>query len=66
MCIRDRLGIGMGLCAMSYYNAYAWLLTSVILFFFSALIIDREHWRDRKFRIKIYVIAGIFVAIAAW
>lgn len=60
------LGIGMGLCAMSYYNAYAWLLTSVILFFFSALIIDREHWRNRKFRIKIYVIAGIFVAIAAW
>ncbi|MEG2625175.1 MAG: hypothetical protein RR956_02760 [Christensenella sp.] len=60
------LGIGMGICAMSYYNAYGWLLTSVILFFVSALIMDKARWRDKKFRIKIYVVVGIFAAITAW
>lgn len=60
------LGIGMGLCAMSYYNAYGWLLTSVILFFVSNLALDHAKWKDRHFRVKIYVVAGLFAAIAAW
>lgn len=60
------LGVGMGLCAMSYYNAYGWLLASVVLFFISNLAIDRARWRDRRFRAKIYVVAGLFAAIAAW
>ncbi len=60
------LGIGMGLCAMSYYNAYGWLLMSVVLFFVSAIMIDREKWSHRAFRKKVYLIAALFLAIAAW
>lgn len=60
------LGIGMGLCAMSYYNAYGWLLASIILFFVSNLAMDRARWKDRRFRVKLYVAAGLFAAIAAW
>lgn len=60
------LGIGMGLCALSYYNAYGFLLLSAILFFVSNLLMDKRHFREREFRRKIYVVAGVFLAIAAW
>ncbi|MEA4852908.1 MAG: glycosyltransferase family 39 protein [Christensenella sp.] len=60
------LGIGMGLCAMSYYNAYGWLLASVILFFVSSLAFDKQSIKKRDYRVKIYMVAGLFLAIAAW
>lgn len=60
------LGIGMGLCAMSYYNAYAWLVASVVVFFISTLVFDKESLKNRRFRIKIYIVLSIFAAIAAW
>lgn len=60
------LGIGMGLCALSYYNAYGFLLLSVVLFFASNLLLEKRSFREKEFRKSVYIVAGLFLAIAAW
>ncbi len=60
------LGIGMGLCALSYYNAYGFLLLSVVLFFVSNLAVLKRSLREKELRRSIYMILILFVAIAAW
>ena len=57
------LGIGIGLCAMSYYNAYGYILLSIPLFYYSL-------WRagaDRKQILKgTAIVSGWALAIGAW
>ncbi|MEA5002691.1 MAG: DUF2142 domain-containing protein [Christensenella sp.] len=60
------LGIGMGLCALSYYNAYGFLLLSVVLFFVSNLLLEKRSFREKEFRRSIYIVIILFAAIAAW
>lgn len=64
------LGVGMGLCAMSYYDAYGFLLCSIFAFLSSFIHYDR---REKKLRIewkellkKGFLAGGIAFLIAGW
>lgn len=57
------LGVGIGICALSYYNAYGYILTSIIIYVTSCII--------KKIDIKTFLKKGIVItlislAIAGW
>ena len=58
MCQLYRLGIWLGLCAMSYLNAYGFLLCSIFVFTLSCLT-DTRKQIDWKYWLK----RGILVAV---
>lgn len=60
------LGIGIGLCALSYYNAYGYILTSVILFVASFIINQKEHFLKKQFWKKGFIIFVIAFALSGW
>lgn len=57
------LGVGIGLCSMSYYNAYGYMLTSVILYFVSGFV---KKMNTKEFLKKGFAIAGIAILIGGW
>lgn len=57
------LAIGIGICALSYYNAYGYILTSVIIYFASCYI---KKMDIKEFFKKGFTIAGIAILIAGW
>lgn len=57
------LAIGIGICALSYYNAYGYILCSVIIYFISSYI---KKIDIKEFLKKGIVIALIAFAIAGW
>lgn len=57
------LAIGIGICALSYYNAYGYILTSVIIYFISSYI---KRMDIKEFLKKGFAIAGIAFVIAGW
>jgi hypothetical protein len=60
------LGISIGICALSYYNAYGYILTSIFLFFISARkqsIFVENKAKILKMALLITVIA---LVIAGW
>ena len=57
------LGVGIGLCSMSYYNAYGYILTSVILYFVSGVV---KKMNIKEFLKKGFAIAGIAILIGGW
>lgn len=60
------LGVGIGVCALSYYNAYGYLLTSVILYVLSWFVQDEKKVNWKEFWKKGFIIAAIAIAIAGW
>lgn len=60
------LGVGIGICALSYYNAYGYLLTSVILYIVSWFVREERkvNWKD--FWKKGIIIAVVAIVIAGW
>lgn len=52
------MGIGIGLCALSYYNAYGYILFSVIMYFASCFI--------KKINIKELLKKGIIISLIAF
>ena len=52
------LGIGIGVCALSYYNAYGYILLSVIMYFTSNLI--------KKISIKTILKKGLIISAIAF
>jgi len=63
-CIK--LGIAIGLCALSYYFAYAYILCSIFLFFLTGC---RDHVFDGKKKILFFRAGIIFLTaflIAGW
>lgn len=60
------LGVGIGICALSYYNAYGYLLTSVTLYVTACLIKGVKGINWQEFWKKGLVIAAIAIAIAGW
>ena len=64
-CKKDCIGLGAGcgLCALSYYNAYAYLLCSILLFF--ALMI---HFRKpaKEIFVKVLAVFAIAFLIGGW
>src|SRR5574344_955308 len=60
------LAIGVGLCAMSYYNAYGYILTSIILFF-TYFKLNKDKLYEKYGIIKRFgLISGIVFIIAGW
>lgn len=57
------LAIGIGICALSYYNAYGYILTSVIIYLVSCYI---KKIYIKEFLKKGFAIAGIAILIAGW
>lgn len=60
------LGIGIGICALSYYNAYGYILTSLILFIFGFIINKKDKFDYKKFLKKFLIVFLISFAIAGW
>lgn len=54
------LAVGIGLCALSYYNAYGYILCSIPLFFFSY----RKSGKARESTIRMWKMAGLIAGIA--
>lgn len=59
------LGIGLSLCFLAYYNAYGFILGSVILYVGDYLI-NRKKWPLKKFLGFGLVIVGICAVLAGW
>lgn len=57
------LGIGIGICFLSYYNAYGYILISFILFILTNIL---NKVKIKDFFKKGLVIAGISFIIAGW
>lgn len=57
------LGIGIGICSMAYYNAYGYILTSVILYLYTCF---KNKMNIKEFLKKGLLIAGIALAIGGW
>lgn len=57
------LGVGIGICALSYYNAYGYILTSIFIYIISCVI---KKINIKEFFKKGIVIAAIATAIAGW
>lgn len=58
------LAVGNGICALSYYNAYGFILTSIILFIGSYIVDNKHLFKDMiKKGILIFLIAFL---IAGW
>lgn len=57
------LGMGIGICALSYYNAYGYILTSIFIYIISCGI---KKINIKEFLKKGIVIAAIATAIAGW
>lgn len=59
------LGTGIGICALSYYNAYGYILFSIIFFIASNIFLNNKF--DFKDILKKgVIIAGIAFLIAGW
>ncbi len=57
------LGIAVGLCALSYYNAYGYILTSIIIFV-ASIIINKISFKE--FIKKAVIISVIALLIGGW
>ena len=57
------LAIGIGICALSYYNAYGYILCSVIIYFISSYI---KKINIKEFLRKGIVITLIVLLLAGW
>lgn len=57
------LAIGIGLCALSYYNAYGYILTSIIVFI-TYYIVNKINYKE--FIKKAFLISFITLAISGW
>lgn len=59
------LGVGIGICALSYYNAYGYILISIFLFIISNFLINQKL-EIKDILKKGFIIAGISFIIAGW
>lgn len=62
------LGVGLGMCALSYYNAYGFILTSTIIFIVSYFINKENNKIDIKklFKNGIIIFAVTFLICGWW
>lgn len=60
------LASGLGLCALSYYNAYGVILASVFYFILDVLCFREKKWDFKFLFSRGFAIAGIALLIAGW
>ena len=59
------LAIGVGLCALSYYNAYGAILCSILFFHLSILLCqEKRDWS--LYRKRLLLIVAVVLLIAGW
>lgn len=63
-CIR--LGVGLSICLLSYYNAYGWILVSFLLFTFTALFCEGKAWNFKFWLKRGLVVAAVAAVLAGW
>lgn len=54
------LAVGMALCALSYYNAYGWILCSFFFFCLTVLFCSGDSWKKR---IQFLLSRGIVISL---
>lgn len=64
ICIQ--LGLAMGLCMLSYYNAYGWLLMSAVFFVGAMMKCQEKAWDYQQMLKKGFLMLGIVFLVAGW
>lgn len=59
------LGVGIGLCALTYYNAYGYILCSIVVYI-GSWIKKGEKFKTKEFLQYGIIIACVAIAIAGW
>lgn len=60
------MGVSVSLCALSYYNAYGFILCSIILFSLSILLFGKKKWQWSLWLKKSVIVILIVFALAGW
>lgn len=60
------LGAGVSVCALSYYNAYGFILCSILFFGVSVLWCSKKHWDYKQLLKKGLLITGVVAILAGW
>lgn len=60
------LAVGVSLCALSYYNAYGFILCSIFLFGTTLLIVSSSKQDYREFLKKGFFVTGLILVMAGW
>ncbi|MCQ4671044.1 hypothetical protein NE689_06900 [Lactonifactor longoviformis] len=60
------LAIGLALCSLSYYNAYGYILCSILLFVFSTLFMGEKKYNCQLMIKKGLLITFIALLLAGW
>lgn len=64
VCIQ--MGIAMGLCMLSYYNAYGYLLMSAVFFVGCMMKCQEQKWDWKQMMKKGCLMLGIVFLVAGW
>lgn len=60
------LGIALSICALSYFNAYGFILMSIVLFFWSSLMFHDEPEKRKGMWKKAALITSIVLLLTGW
>lgn len=59
------LASGIIICALSYYNSYMWILSSIFLFFFSMFFMENRKINDKElWKLGIFICAIVLLCIS--
>ena len=59
------LSVGISISALAYYNSYAWILMSILLFFITYCYKNKGEYKQLR-GLTIYIVGLTFVLIAYW
>ena len=60
------LGVGIAICTLSYYNAYGFILCSILLFGLTILFGEKKTWDWKELFGKGLFISAIVIVLAGW
>lgn len=60
------LGAAIGLCALSYYYAYGFILCSIVYFCLSNLLFSEKKWDIKNLMKKGLIVTIVVILIAGW
>lgn len=62
------LSVALSICALSYYNAYGFILCSAVIYFATYFLSDKDKdsYPVKQFLAKGFLIVGIFVLLVGW
>lgn len=64
LCIE--LGSALSVCALSYYNAYGFILCSILFFAVSILLCEDRRWNVRKLFTLGFIVTVVVILLAGW